>query len=82
MKLHANALLEPKGREVMVLRVLEQGWPITQAAEAAGVSGRTCSKWIARYRAEGVWGLSIGPATCCTSTSRSSAGSTPAPGIA
>jgi transposase InsO family protein/transposase len=57
MKLHANALLGPKGREVMVLRVLEQGWPITQAAEAAGVSGRTCSKWIARYRAEGVVGL-------------------------
>jgi transposase InsO family protein len=41
----------------MVLRVLEQGWSVTQAAEAAGVSGRTCSKWIARYRAEGQLGL-------------------------
>jgi transposase InsO family protein len=57
MKLHANALLGPKGREVMVLRVLEQGWSVTEAAEAAGVSGRTCSKWLARYRAEGRLGL-------------------------
>jgi len=57
MKLHANALLGPKGREVMVLRVLEQGWSVAEAAAAAGVSGRTCSKWIARYRAEGALGL-------------------------
>jgi transposase InsO family protein len=57
MRLHANALLGPKGREVMVLRVLEQGWLVTEAAEAAGVSGRTCSKWIARFRAEGRLGL-------------------------
>jgi len=57
MRLHANAPLGPKGRERMVLRVLEQGWSVTEAAEAAGVSGRTCSKWIARYRAEGQLGL-------------------------
>lgn len=57
MRLHANAPLGPKGRERMVLRVLEQGWSITEAAQAAGVSGRTCSKWIARYRAEGHVGL-------------------------
>jgi transposase len=57
MKVHANALLGPKGREVMVLRVLEQGWSVTEAAQAAGVSGRTCSKWLARYRAEGRLGL-------------------------
>jgi transposase InsO family protein len=41
----------------MVLRVVEQGWPIAKAAEAAEVSGRTCSKWVGRYRAEGVGGL-------------------------
>ena len=41
----------------MVLRVLEQGWSRTEAARAAGVSERTCSKWIARYRAEGEAGL-------------------------
>jgi transposase InsO family protein len=57
MKVHANAPLGPKGRETMVLRVLEQGWSRAEAAEAAGVSDRTCSKWIKRYRAEGAAGL-------------------------
>jgi transposase InsO family protein/transposase len=57
MKVHANAPLGPKGRERMVLRVLEQGWSVTEAAEAAGVSGRTCSKWVDRYRVEGSAGL-------------------------
>ena len=57
MKVHANAPLGPKGRETMVLRVLEQGWSRTQAAEAAGVSERTCSKWIKRYRRDGRAGL-------------------------
>ncbi len=57
MKVHANAPLGPKGRETMVLRVLEQGWSRTEAAEAAGVSERTCSKWVKRYLAGGVGGL-------------------------
>jgi transposase InsO family protein len=57
MKVHANAPLGPKGRLIMVRRVLEQGWSLAAAAEAAGVSGRTCSKWLARYRAEGEAGL-------------------------
>jgi transposase InsO family protein len=57
MKVHANAPLGPKGREKMVLRVLEQGWSRTEAAEAAAVSERTCSKWIKRYLAEGEAGL-------------------------
>jgi transposase InsO family protein len=57
MKVHANAPLGPKGRETMVLRVLEQGWSRAQAAMAAGVSERTCSKWVTRYRAEGQAGL-------------------------
>jgi transposase InsO family protein len=41
----------------MVLRVLEQGWSRTEAAEAAGVSERTCSKWVKRYVADGAAGL-------------------------
>jgi transposase InsO family protein len=41
----------------MVLRVLERGWSLAEAAGAAGVSERTCSKWVARYRAEGEAGL-------------------------
>src|SRR5215216_6129757 len=57
MRVHANAPLGPKGRETMVLRVLERGWSRTEAAIAAGVSERTCSKWIKRYRDEGEAGL-------------------------
>ena len=57
MKIHANAALGPKGRAVMVRRVLDQRWSLTQAAEAAGVSERTASKWVGRYRAEGETGL-------------------------
>jgi transposase InsO family protein len=57
MKVHANAPLGPKGRLTMVLRVLELGWSLTQAAAAAGVSERTCRKWVARYRNEGEAGL-------------------------
>jgi len=57
MKLHANAKLGPKGREVMVLRVLDEGWSLAAAAEAAGVSERTCHKWVGRYRAAGPAGL-------------------------
>jgi transposase InsO family protein len=57
MKVHANAPLGPKGRATMVGRVVEQEWSLTEAAEAAGVSERTCSKWVRRYRAEGEPGL-------------------------
>jgi transposase InsO family protein len=57
MKVHANAPLGPKGRLAMVLRVVERGWSVTEAAGAAGVSDRTCSKWVRRYRASGEDGL-------------------------
>jgi transposase InsO family protein len=57
MKLHRNAPLGPKGRELMVRRVVEQGWSVTEAAAAAGVSDRTCRKWRGRYLADGPDGL-------------------------
>jgi transposase InsO family protein len=57
MKLHANARLSVKGRELLVDRVQRQGWSLTQAAVAAGVSDRTACKWLARSRAEGPAGL-------------------------
>ncbi len=57
MKLHGNAPFGPKGRLTMVTRVIDGGWSLADAAEAAGVSERTCSKWLARYRAEGESGL-------------------------
>jgi transposase InsO family protein/lambda repressor-like predicted transcriptional regulator len=57
MKLHANARLSVKGRELLVDRVECAGWSLTQAAEAAGVSDRTASKWLGRYRMKGPDGL-------------------------
>ena len=57
MQLHANAALTVRGRGRMVRQVVEQRWPIKRAAAAAGVSARTCSKWVARYRREGAAGL-------------------------
>jgi len=57
MKVHANAPLGPRGRLTMVRRVVESGWSLTQAAAAAGVSERTCGKWVRRYCVEGQAGL-------------------------
>src|SRR3954469_14231956 len=57
MKLHANAALSLNQRRRLVGRVVEEGWSLTKAAEAAEVSDRTCSKWVTRYRAEGEAGL-------------------------
>jgi transposase InsO family protein len=57
MQLHANAALSLNQRRRMVGRVVEQGWSLTKAAAAAEVSGRTCSKWVGRYLAEGEAGL-------------------------
>ncbi|MEZ5077259.1 MAG: IS481 family transposase [Solirubrobacterales bacterium] len=52
-----NAPLGPKGRAIMVRRVLEQGIALTEAAEAAGVSARTARKWVGRFQVEGEPGL-------------------------
>jgi transposase InsO family protein len=57
MKLHANARLSLKGRELLIERVVGAGWSLSAAAEAAGISERTARKWLARYRAEGAAGL-------------------------
>ena len=38
MKLHRNARLSVKGRELLVERFENAGWSLTQAAEAVGVS--------------------------------------------
>ena len=56
MRLHGNARTCPHSRRLAVRR-LEQGWTLARAAEAAGVSVRTISKWRRRYRREGEQGL-------------------------
>ena len=48
MKLHANAALSLKQRRRMARRVVDEGWSLRKAAEAAEVSERTCSKWVER----------------------------------
>jgi transposase InsO family protein len=58
MRLHGSARTCPKSRRLMVDRVLVEGWSLAEAAEAAGVSDRTVSKWIKRFREEGEGGLS------------------------
>jgi len=53
MKLHGNARLSVKGRELLIDRVEDAGWSLRSAAEAAGISDRTARKWLGRYQAEG-----------------------------
>jgi transposase InsO family protein len=57
MKLHGNARTCPHSRRLAVERVELEGWALAAAAEAAGVSVRTISKWLRRYRLEGELGL-------------------------
>ena len=67
MNLHKHARLTPRGRALLVERILVQGLRIEEAAHAAGVSVRTAYKWLKRYREEGPTGLvdrSSRPQTC------------------
>jgi transposase len=50
MKLHRNARTCPNGRALIARRVLVEGWSLTQAAAAAGVSEPTARKWVQRAR--------------------------------
>ena len=50
MDLHGNAALSWSGRRELARRVVDQGWTVTAAAEAAGVSVRCARKWVGRYR--------------------------------
>ena len=67
MNTHKNARMTVHGRTLLVKRIVEQGWPVTEAAKAAGVSIRTAYKWLARYRVGGERMLhdrSSAPARC------------------
>ena len=52
MELHKNARSCPASRMLMVQRI-EAGMPVTSAAEAAGVTRQSASKWKKRYREAG-----------------------------
>jgi len=55
--LHRNARTCPRSRRLLVDRVVSDGWSITDAAHAAGISQRTVCKWLRRFRQEGEAGL-------------------------
>jgi transposase InsO family protein len=53
---HARAKLTVAGRQLLVARIAA-GYTIARAAEAQGVSRTTATKWLRRYRSEGMTGL-------------------------
>jgi transposase InsO family protein len=64
---HANAPLTPTGRLRLARCVVEQGWPLSRAADRFGVSKTTAQRWAARYRRQGAAGmadLSSRPRSC------------------
>lgn len=57
MNSHSNARLTPRGREQMVLAVVDDGLTHSEAAQAFNTTARTVGKWVQRFRAQGVDGL-------------------------
>lgn len=54
---HPSARLSVFSRQLLVKRVLVDGWPAATVAEQLGVSRATAYKWVRRYRSEGLPGL-------------------------
>jgi len=55
---HPRAKLTVFGRQLLVQRITELGWPVATAAESLGVSRATAAyKWLACWRADGEAGL-------------------------
>jgi transposase InsO family protein len=54
---HRRAKLTVFGRRLLVERIELEGWPIAHAAAMTGVSRQTATKWVRRYRTEGLDGL-------------------------
>ena len=57
MDTHKNARLTPKGREEMVLAVVEGGLTKADASRRYNTTPKTVRKWLNRFQAEGVDGL-------------------------
>ncbi|MFZ7089433.1 IS481 family transposase [Curtobacterium sp. RRHDQ10] len=55
---HANARLTLHGRRLLVARVVEDRRPVAHVAKELGVSRQCAHRWVRRFRAEGVVGLS------------------------
>jgi transposase InsO family protein len=57
MDTHKNAALTPKGRELMVRAVLDDGLTRAAAARQFHSTAKTVGKWVKRFQEEGVGGL-------------------------
>jgi transposase InsO family protein len=57
MNLHSGARTCPRSRELLVQRVRRDGWSVTEAAAAAGISRTTAYKWLHRFAQDGAAGL-------------------------
>jgi transposase InsO family protein len=57
MDTHKNAHLTPKGRELMVRAVLDDGLSKVVAARQFHTTAKTVGKWVKRFQEEGVDGL-------------------------
>jgi len=68
---HANAVLTPVGRRLLVVRVLA-GRPQSHVAKELGVSRQCVARWVSRFRAEGPAGLLDRSSRPRTSPSRTS----------
>jgi transposase InsO family protein len=54
---HPRARLSFFSRQLLVKRVVVDGWPVATVAEQLGISRATGYKWVRRYRADGLPGL-------------------------
>jgi len=57
MDIHKNARLTPKGREEMVLSVVDGGLSKAAAARRFNTTAKTVAKWVDRFRKAGLEGL-------------------------
>jgi molybdenum-dependent DNA-binding transcriptional regulator ModE len=46
MKLHGNARTCPNSRRLLIERVIEEGWSVSGAAAAAGISERSVYRCV------------------------------------
>jgi transposase InsO family protein len=54
---HRNARLTPRGRQLLVERVRDQGMPVAHVAKAMGISRQCAHRWVRRFDEEGLAGL-------------------------
>ena len=54
---HPRARLSVFSRQLLIKRVLVDGWPVATVSDQLGISRATGYKWVRRYRADGLAGL-------------------------